>query len=719
MMGDVLPPIGVIGLSNCKSEPIHMPGAIQPHGVLLAADPVSLIVIQFGGDTRRLLGRTPEEVLGQGLDALIGESAVARLSEPAIQNAALARSGLALDVEVKDRRRPLDAIAHLNDGVLIVEIEPRRSEPSVKPLTLVQAMIGRVVQERKPLDFLQAVSREVRSATGYDRVMVYRFQPDDSGAVIVEAKADRLKSYMGLHYPASDIPKQARDLYLRNRIRSIPDAGYAPAPLQPPLNPLTGRPLDLSQSVLRSVSPVHIEYLHNMGVAASMSLSLVIDGKLWGLIACHHRAPKPIDQAVRSACELFAQMVSLQLAEKLANEAQAERLRMQDVRARLVETMVGRQPFGETLIQSHPNLTDYIAADGVVVWWEGKAARRGQTPADEELEPLLAWLSASAPEGVFMTDCLSAHFPPAKQYAKTASGLLALSVSRTPRDYVLWFRPEASRTVTWAGNPDKPVHIGDDGVHIGPRKSFAAWKETVKEHSRPWGEHVKEAAQALRVSILDVVLRRQDEIMREREKARMQQDFLMAELDHRVKNTIATIQALVTYSSAGAESLEGFILSIKERLHAMAGAHSLLTQNRWEGIDLRKIVGAQTEAFGDRIAVKGLKLILKPKAALSISLALHELITNAAKHGALSTAAGRVLVAWSAQDRKGERWLAFRWIEQGGPKVAPPSRTGFGRILLERSLAYDVDGEVELDFRPEGLVCTALIPFEHFIERED
>ena len=319
-----------------------------------------------------------------------------------------------------------------------------------------------------------------------------------------------------------------------------------------------------------------------------------------------------------------------------------------------------------------------------------------------------------------MTDCLSAHFPPAKDYAKTASGLVALSVSRTPRDYVLWFRPEASLTVTWAGNPDKPVNIRDDGVHIGPRKSFAAWKETVKEHSRPWGEHVKEAAQALRVSILDVVLRRQDEIMREREKARMQQNFLMAELDHRVKNTIATIQALVAYSSAGAAK--------PRRLHprhqgapARHGGRAQpphakpLGRGRASGRSSPR----RPRPFGDRIALKGSKLILKPKAALSISLALHELITNAAKYGALSAPEGRVLVSWSAQTRKGERWLVFRWIEHGGPKVAPPSRRGFGRILLERSLAYDVDGEVELDFRPEGLVCTALIPIDHFFERKD
>jgi light-regulated signal transduction histidine kinase (bacteriophytochrome) len=716
-MSESRPPHVIIDPANCDQEPIHIPGSIQPHGVLLAVDPKTGAVLQLAGDVERLLGRAPEEALQMSLGSLIGEDAAERLREPSMQDAALSRPGVPIEAQIQDR--PIDAIAHMSDGVLVVELEPRWSERPANPLMLVQGMIGRVQQESKALDFLQAVTRVVRAATGFDRVMIYRFQPDESGAVIAEEKAEELKPYLGLHYPASDIPKQARDLYLRNRIRLIPDAGYASAPIAPPLNPLSGRPLDLSFAALRAVSPLHIEYLNNMGVAASMSLSLVIEGKLWGLIACHHSTPHFVDQAVRSGCELFAQMVSLQLGEKLATEAQTERLRLRQMHANLVGAMVGPEPLGEALIRNRPNLMDYIPAGGVAVWWEGRAMKLGRTPSDEQLELLLAWLSSSAPEGVFMTDCLSAHFPPAKDYAKTASGLLALSVSRTPRDYVLWFRPEASRTVTWAGNPDKPVGIADDGVRIGPRKSFAAWKETVKEHSKPWGAHVEEAAQALRVSILDVVLMNQDRAMREREKARTHQDFLMAELDHRVKNTIASIQALVKYSSTGAESLAAYTRSIQERLHAMASAHSLLAQSRWEGVKFRSIVAEQVAPFGDRITVTGDELTLKPKAALSVALALHELITNAAKYGALSSSEGQVLVSWTALDRKGERWLVFRWAEQGGPKVAPPARTGFGRILLERSLAYDVDGEVDLDFRPEGLVCTAMIPFDHFIECEE
>ena len=369
-------------------------------------------------------------------------------------------------------------------------------------------------------------------------------------------------------------------------------------------------------------------------------------------------------------------MISLHLGEKLLSEVQAERFRMKNVHAELVEAMVGQDDFGETLVNARPNLLDYIPAEGVAVWWEGKVTRHGSTPTDEQLGLLVEWLNTSVPEGVFLTECLASQFAPARNYTGVASGLLALSVSRTPRDYVLWFRPEASRTVTWAGNPAKPVDVTGDGLRISPRKSFAAWKEIVREHSQPWGEPVADAAQALRLSILDVVLRHQDKVMREREEARRHQDFLMAELDHRVKNTLATIQALIKYTSGGAASLEEFAQKVQERVYAMARTHSQLTHSRWEGVNLHTVVAEQFAPFGERVSAAGPNLALRPKAALSISLALHELMTNAAKYGALSVASGRVAISWQVKSGDGGRGLHVRWEEHGGRRSRDQSTWG-------------------------------------------
>ncbi|MFL5286011.1 MAG: histidine kinase, partial [Rhodopila sp.] len=364
--------------------------------------------------------------------------------------------------------------------------------------------------------------------------MVYRFLPDDSGMVIAEARHPDTESFLGLHYPASDIPRQARALYLKNWIRLIPDTHYTPAPMVPAVNPRDGRPLDLSYSVLRSVSPIHLEYLHNMGVAASMSLSLILGDRLWGLIACHHRTPRFLPHRLRMACELFAQVASWRLETLVAGEDFEAQLHSKRIHEELIKNISQEADLAAGLTRQRPNLLDYIPAEGVGLWLDGAFTPLGRTPDADQVAALVAWLNRTAADGVFHTDRLPLDYPPPAAFADVASGLIALSVSRTPRDYVLWFRPEVIRTVTWGGNPNKPVETGPDGARLTPRKSFAAWREAVKLHAHPWRSADIEAAKTLRLSLLEVVLQRIDQIAREREIARLKQEKLTVELDHRL-----------------------------------------------------------------------------------------------------------------------------------------------------------------------------------------
>jgi len=523
---------GEADITNCDREQIHIPGSIQPHGAMLVLEPVSLRVVQAAGDCRALLGADIPDLLGGVIDGLLSAAdcqKIRRLSESERQKSRPLH--LSFSNSAADR---IDLVVHVSGGFILLELESQREEDPADALTLVQEMIQRVQNADSVAKSYGAIVNAIRDASGFDRVMLYRFLEDGTGSVEAEARGTGVASYLGLRYPASDIPLQARALYLRNVIRVIPDARYKPSRLVASAQWPAGQTLDLSDSALRSVSPIHLEYLANMGVIASMSLSLIIDGKLWGLIACHHGTPKFPTHQRRVAFELFSQMASFQLETRLEAEDLGLRLRQKTIGEALIADLSGAVELADGLRRFQPKLFDYVQASGVGLWVDGHFSGFGKTPPGDEVALLVSWLNGNATEGVFGTDRLSTHYPPAARYADKASGILALSISRTPRDYVIWFRPEVAQTVSWAGNPDKPVEKSPDGFRLNPRKSFAAWTEQVYGRSEPWSTLDLRTAQALRVSLLEIVLQHTDQLSRQRESARIQQQALLVELDNRI-----------------------------------------------------------------------------------------------------------------------------------------------------------------------------------------
>ncbi|ADP70763.1 multi-sensor signal transduction histidine kinase [Rhodomicrobium vannielii ATCC 17100] len=522
-------------ISNCDREPIHIPGSIQPHGALLAIDPEDLQILQAGGDTGRMLGAEPIELLGQNLSDCVAGDRISRLRTLLHTEGSLIRPVHAFGIIGKHDEMTIDTFVYRSGSHVVLELEPILEESPEDTLAMVQTMLARVQEAESTHAFCQALAVEMHRVSGFDRVMVYRFLQDDSGCVEAESRSEGMESFLGLHYPASDIPRQARQLYLTNWLRLIPDARYTPAPILAMDDTRNAEPLDLSHSRIRSVSPMHLAYLANMGVVASMSLSIVLGGRLWGLIACHHREPRFISHRLRMACELFAQMASSRLETKVGAEEFEAQLRSKRIHEDLVTHMSGVAGMAEGLTRYRPNLLDYIPAEGVGLWLDDHYTRLGCTPRKKQVAALVAWLNETVTAGVFHTDRLPLLYPPAAEFADVASGLIALSVSKMPRDYVLWFRPEALRTVIWAGDPNKPVETVNGGQHISPRKSFAAWKESVQLHSHPWRSVDVEAAKILRLSLMEVILRRIDQLSREREEARSKQEALSAELDRRLE----------------------------------------------------------------------------------------------------------------------------------------------------------------------------------------
>ncbi len=697
---------------------------------MLVLESATLRVLQAAGDTQYLLGQPIEALLDRPVNTLFSAGQIHRL-QSLCKESDLVKPRHLLDPLLRVMTdRPLDASAHIVDGNLIIEFEAGEpGDPFVgDPLAAVLTMIDGFSVAASLNALCQMATASVRRVAQYDRVMIYRFMGDGSGWVIAESRAPELAPFLDLHYPAADIPLQARALYLKSWLRLITQVDYDPAPLTPTLNPRTGRPLDMSHAILRDVSPIHREYLRNMGIDASMSISIIVGGKLWGLIACHNNSPRRLPRQLRAVCELFGSMFSLQLEAREKSEQFEARLSSRKVLQELMVNLAGVDDYSYGLTQQTPNLLDYIhggdialsgtRGGGVAVRVEGEITSLGITPDRTQIINLTDWLSSymTENEGTFATDRLSEIYPPAEAFANVASGLLAIAVSRDPSDFILWFRPELVETALWAGDPAKPVTTGPDGDRLSPRKSFEVWKHTVRNRALPWSMAETDAAFDLRVSLLQVVLRRIEAASRERTKAHEHDKLLMAELDHRVKNTLANIQALVSLSSGSAETLKDFVEGLKKRIQSMAKAHSLLTQSKWEGVTVEGLLREQLEAYGFKpgmVAMNGVDVVLQPKSALSLSLAVHELATNAGKFGAFSVPSGHVNVTWHLRE---DGSLGLSWTELGGPIVKPPTRRGFGSKLIERALALETNGTAIIRYEPSGVICDMVLPKSSLIE---
>ncbi len=534
---------GEADLTTCDREPIHIPGSIYPHGVLLVVDRQGLGIEQVAGDTKFLLGIEPDRVFGLSVSTLLETDSEAFVRAHLDASTTFVPPTIRLGVRSRSGSLPLDLTLHAVDRTAIIELEPaRRTTTSAgDPIAQLKTLLAALQGTASVADCCQAAAIALRAATGFDRAMVYRFLPDESGEVVAEDARDGLESYLGLHYPASDIPKQARELYRRNWLRAIPDIDYVPAPLRPETNRRTGQPIDMSHCALRSVSPIHLEYLRNMGVGASLSASIVCQDQLWGLLVLHHYAPRHASADLRVACEAFAQMFSLQVEARAQAEISVLRIEARRIREEMVARFTGSSDIGQSL--ASPDLLRYAGASGAVVHLDGRTHFVGATPAAAAIFALVGWLNGLN-RTLFATDRLSAEYPPAANYSRIASGLLALGVSREPRDYVLWFRPDIGPTVRWAGDPSKPVKVDRHGVRLTPRGSFAVWLEEKRMQSAPWSDVDLEACEALRVVLLESILKSVG--IAQRERALEEATAMADELERRVVKRTEQLHALAS-----------------------------------------------------------------------------------------------------------------------------------------------------------------------------
>ncbi|MHC9295111.1 SpoIIE family protein phosphatase [Mycobacterium sp. LTG2003] len=508
---DLVPAGTVIDLDNCAREPIHIPGGIQPRGVLAVVREADLEVRQVSANVDDLLARPVDAVLGRHLSALMGADQADRVAGVVSAFRDLRRRNpVECVIDVNGEPREFDAILHREpDGMLLVELEIAYGErPYSYPNTYqaVRSSVEELNRAETLFELYDATARAVRDLTGFDRVMVYRYDDSYNGEVVAESKRDDLNPFLGLHYPSTDIPAQARALYEKNWLRLISDVNYSPAKLVPVVDPAVGTPTDLTYATLRSVSPIHIEYLQNMGVHASMSISLLRHGKLWGLIACHHYSgPHLPPFGARAAAEFLGSTLSLRLVDQFEEDQLNKRLDTQAVLAKLMAaTIDDRAPISAALLGG-PDLLDLVPADGVVVNVQGERQVLGAVPPPAVVSAVIDWARGAGDE-VASTECLTDSLPDVEVDPHVAAGALVLNLP--DGQHAVWFRREVLRSVDWGGDPhNKAIAVseGRDGKQprLSPRKSFERWREIVRRRSQPWTAIETEAAEALRRHLVE------------------------------------------------------------------------------------------------------------------------------------------------------------------------------------------------------------------------
>lgn len=535
-------------LSNCEREPIHHPSCIQPHGILFVLQEPDLTILQVSENIFDVIKVKAENLVQCTLTQVFGSGQI-ELLKNRISNRVDLKEINPIAISIQRENTPLNfhGTLHRSENFLILELE-RVISPEVGDFIDIYRLIKRSVRAIQNTDFFsemcQAIVQEFRKITGFDRVMLYHL---DSCKVLAEDKLPYLKPYLGLRFPSTDIPKQARSLYLENGLRMIPDRRYQPVALFPINNPITQRPVDLTKAGLRSIHPLHLEYLENMGVIAAMSMSIVKDRQLWGLIVCHHQTPKFITYELRDACEFLTRTLSAQIVEQEQKETYNYQLKLSDLYNQVIEFIFQEDDFLGGLFRSQLEVFNLRLASGIYICMQQCWQLIGKTPKEIQVHNLICWLDRQPQFQIFHTNSLVSVYPRAEEFKDVASGLLAISIS--PGQYILWFRPEVIQIVEWAGNPAKPAELEDDsGLNLRPRKSFDLWQERVKKTALPWQEYELEAARTMRRAIVDIVLRQLNdltEINQALEKSEAQSRKKATQLENTVKKLQQTQSQLI------------------------------------------------------------------------------------------------------------------------------------------------------------------------------
>jgi diguanylate cyclase (GGDEF)-like protein len=476
-----------VDLSNCEKEPIHTPGSIQPYGVLLVARQSDLRLVYASANAETVTKMPIRPMLGKPLRECLSPEILAEIIPCDSDGRLISDIPRTQASLIVDGTRLLFDVLQYQE-LIYLEIEPEILEPQTDRLpTRAQLLIDGLRSSSSLASLLNRAAQQLRGLSGYDRVMVYQFLKEGHGSVVAEDCADGMEPYVNLHYPASDIPAQARRLYLLQRIRVVADAQNVAVPVFKDAAMSTHlATLDMTYCNLRSVSPIHLEYLRNMGVRATLTLSLILDGQLWGMIVCHHREPKLPSPAMRSTCDMLSQIISFLIQQNLEIDAANEKHIREQAFEEISAEIERHDSIFDGLVAAQARVLEIVGAAGALLRLDGKMQCLGKTPAIEEADALMTKLQGLGRGKIVSSDCLSELLADEADIREDASGVLLLTTLHNPDEGILWFRPEVAATVMWGGNPAKAAELDATSGRLSPRKSFEIWKTCVKGRSLQW-----------------------------------------------------------------------------------------------------------------------------------------------------------------------------------------------------------------------------------------
>ncbi|MEL6617540.1 MAG: HWE histidine kinase domain-containing protein [Pseudomonadota bacterium] len=689
-----------LALENCNRDPIHIPGAIQGFGYLVAGDAQFQVVHQISANCGSLFDVDPRTMPGRPVADLLDRDLLHDVRN-ALGHETIEHQRMLLPNRViKDVEHQI--AVHRRGDRSIVEFVPEIAPMNMRLLPLNRAREFLTC----PLDinaqelFWEDATELMRSIVGYERVMFYRFLPEGTGEVVAESRHPEAPSFLGLRFPASDIPPIARQLYAKTPIRVIFDVN---GPDQDVLALADEAPLDMSLALLRGKDQVHQKYLQNMGVAATMTVPIVVDGILWGLFAAHNRTTKTPDPANLAAAELAGKLISLRLQHAIESRKQSRFVSC----GALVSQLVVPSANDLGLIAAWEEVSEAVGAlincDGVALIFGDKLLGRGAVPPERACWALLSILDPSRTQTKAISD-LRARFPAAPW--DNTGGALIVAVASALDLRLVFFRNAVASQVTWAGAPKKQVRKAADGPRLDPRNSFDTYIEDVQNRCDEWTADDIELGEALARAL--------ERALDSQEKLRQNQNrmgLMVRELNHRVRNILSLVQSLSEHSREEAKSVTAYATALEERIQALAGAHNLLTRADMKGVRLSDLIALELRPFNGttgRAQSSGPDLVMRPDAASVLALLFHELTSNAAKYGALSVPEGHISVTWITADDG----VRIRWAESNGPEVTPPDRNGFGRSIIEDAIAYEFRGKTTLEFAPAGVCASFWLPGE-------